>query len=171
IIAREGFIPLWDTARGAVESLRESELAQDLMMAGSYFHGGLFHQSDYEATARATRRALRKHGLTDSQAERVVKSLVNPKRWWDVYRAGLEASEMGSRISLARNRLAKTGNFLEAAFEAKDFLDFQLKGDAALLQFFVRTIPFLNARLQGNYRLARAATAKDRRKVVLARMA
>jgi len=48
--AREHFIPLVDTLRGAAESLTASPLAQDLMMAGSYFHGGLFHQGDYEAT-------------------------------------------------------------------------------------------------------------------------
>ena len=171
VTSRERFLPIVDTMRGAAESLRENELAQDLMMAGSYFHGGLFHQGDHEATARATRRALRKHGLTDSQIERVVKGLVNPKRWWDVYRSGLESSEMGSRVSLARNRVKAGGSLLEGAFEAKDFLDFQLRGDAELLQFFIRVIPFLNARLQGNYRLARAGTARDRRKVVLARMA
>lgn len=171
VTAREHFIPLWDTMRGAVESLRTDEFTQDLMMAGSYFHGGLFHQGDHEATSRATKRALRRHGMTDSMAEKIVKSLVNPKRWWDVYRSGIEASEMGSRVSLARNRVQAGNSFLEGAFEAKDFLDFQLRGDSAVMQFFIRVIPFLNARLQGNYRLARTATAKDRRKRVLARMA
>ncbi|PJK03982.1 hypothetical protein CO612_07685 [Lysobacteraceae bacterium NML71-0210] len=54
--ARERFIPMYDTLRGAAESLKESELAQDLMMAGSYFRDGVFHQGDFDATQRATRR-------------------------------------------------------------------------------------------------------------------
>lgn len=171
VTAREHFIPVVDTAKGAIESAMMDDFAQDLMMAGSYFHGGLFHQGQYEATSRAIERALRRHGMGEGKAERFVKTLANPKRMWDLYRAGIEATEMGSRVSLARNRMKATGSFLESAFEAKDFLDFTLKGDAALLQFFIRVIPFLNARLQGAYRLARAGTAKDRRRRVLARMA
>lgn len=172
ITAREHFIPVWDTMRGAIESVRETEFAQDLMMAGSYFHGGLFHQGDFEATSRATKRALRKHGMSDSKAEKFAKTLINPKAWWDTYRTAQEATEMGSRVSLARNRMAATGNFLEAAFEAKDFLDFQLKGDAKMMQRMIQVLPFLNARMQGNYRVGRAAlTMKDRRRVVLARLA
>lgn len=171
VTAREHFIPIIDTAKGAIESAMMDDFAQDLMMAGSYFHGGLFHQGQYEATSRAIKRALRRHGMGEGKAERFVKTLANPKRMWDLYRAGIEATEMGSRVALARNRMKATGSFLEGAFEAKDFLDFTLKGDAALLQFFTRVIPFLNARLQGAYRLARAGTAKDRRRRVLARMA
>lgn len=169
--SKERFIPLVDTLRGAAESARMNELAQDLMMAGSYFHGGLFHQGDLEATARATRRALRKHGISSSQAERIARSLLSPKRWWDVYRAGIEASEMGSRVRLARNRLQAGGTFLEAAHEAKDFLDFQLRGDARLLQYMVNSLPFLNARLQGNYRVGRMATVANRRRAVIGRLA
>lgn len=170
VTSRERFIPLVDTIKGAAENVRMDEFAQDLMMAGSYFHGGLFHQGDFEATARATKRALRRHGLTDSQAEKIAKTLINPKRWWDVYRAGVEASEMGSRISLARNRMQAGGTFLEAAHEAKDFLDFTLRGDSTALQFLLNAVPFMNARLQGNYRLARMGTAKDRKRAVLMRM-
>ncbi len=171
VTSRERFIPLVDTIKGAAENVRMDEFAQDLMMAGSYFHGGLFHQGDFEATSRATKRALRRHGLTDSQAEKIAKTLINPKRWWDVYRAGVEASEMGSRISLARNRMQAGGTFLEAAHEAKDFLDFTLRGDSTALQFLLNAVPFMNARLQGNYRLARMGTAKDRKRAVLMRMA
>ncbi|PJK07991.1 hypothetical protein CO610_07450 [Lysobacteraceae bacterium NML95-0200] len=169
--ARERFIPMYDTLRGAAESLKESELAQDLMMAGSYFRDGVFHQGDFDATQRATRRALQKHGVPESMIDKVVHTLINPKRVWDMYRALTESTEMGSRISLARNRLNAGGSKLEAAFEAKDFLDFGLHGDGVLLQWAIRTLPFLNARLQGNYRLFRMATGKERRKMVAARLA
>ncbi|PJK03983.1 hypothetical protein CO612_07690 [Lysobacteraceae bacterium NML71-0210] len=103
--------------------------------------------------------------------DKVVHTLINPKRVWDMYRALTESTEMGSRISLARNRMIAGGSKLEAAFEAKDFLDFGLHGDGVLLQWAIRTLPFLNARLQGNYRLFRMATGKERRKMVAARLA
>lgn len=166
VTSQDRFIPVWDTLRGAIDSLRDSELSQDLMMAGSSFHSGLFRSGDTDATASAIRRALRKHSQSDDFIERYVKTLINPAkllpRAWDGYRRLSEASEAGSRISLARLRLESGAPFIEAAHEAKDFLDFQLRGDDGFVQFFLKTIPFLNARAQGAYRLGRVGTTRRR---------
>lgn len=171
VTAPDRFVPVWDTLRGAVASFRESELAQDLMMAGAAFHGGLFHTGNNEDTAKAIKRALRKHGLTDSAVERYVRTLINPKRLWDAYRSVSEATEMGSRVSLARNRVKAGASFVEAAHEAKDFLNFQRRGDDKFMQAFTKMIPFLNARLQGADRLYRMGTTKGRRGRVATRLA
>lgn len=169
--SKHRFIPLVDTLRGAVQRMRETELTQDLMMAGSAFHSGYFHTGRNEDTAKAIKRALRKHGVTDSAIKRHMATLYNPKRWWDVYRTTMEASEMGSRIMLAQRTMESGGSFLEGAFEAKDFLDFSMRGDDRFVQFFTNVLPFLNARLQGGYRLARVGTTKGRRGRLASRMA
>jgi hypothetical protein len=171
ITSRDRFVPVIDTLRGAVDQFRESELTQDLMMAGSYFHGGLFRMGDVEDTAKAVRRVLRKHGIAEGKIEHVIKSLFNPARWWDIYRSFIEASEMGSRISLARKRQAAGGSFLESAHEAKDFLDFSMRGNANFVRFLTSIMPFLNARIQGAYRLGRVASTGGRRGKMAARMA
>jgi hypothetical protein len=44
-----------------------------------------------------------------------------------------------------------------SAFEAKDFMDFSLQGNYRAMQTLVDLIPFLNARLQGMYKLKRAS--------------
>jgi hypothetical protein len=171
VTSKDRFVPLVDTVRGAIDSFRESELAQDLMMAGAAFHGGLFHTGNNEDTAKAIKRALRKHGLTDSAIERYVRTLINPKRLWDIYRSVSEATEMGSRVSLARKRLAAGATPVEAAHEAKDFLNFQRRGDDKFVLAFTKMIPFLNARLQGADRLYRVGTTKGRRGKVATRLA
>jgi hypothetical protein len=169
--AQHRFIPLVDTLRGAVERIRESELTQDLMMAGSAFHSGYFHTGNNEDTAKAIRRALRKEGMAQGAIEKHLSTLYNPVRWWDLYRTAMEASEMGSRVMLAQRTLEAGGSFLEGAHEAKDFLDFSMRGDDRFVQFFTNVLPFLNARLQGGYRLARVGTTKGRRGRMAARMA
>jgi hypothetical protein len=168
--SQDRFIPVVDTLRGAIQRIRESELTQDLMMAGSAFHSGLFHTGRNEDTAKAIRRALRKSGMSQAAVTKHVNTLVSPARWWDGYRTLLEASEMGSRILLAQRRMEAGGTFQEGAFEAKDFLDFTMRGDDRFVQFFISVLPFLNARLQGGYRLARVGTTKGRRGRLAARM-
>lgn len=169
--SRDRFLPLVDTVRGAIDNFREIPLAQDLMMAGAAFHGGLFHTGNNEDTSKAIRRALRQHGLTDSAVTRYVKTLINPLRLWDIYRSIAESTEMGSRVSLARLRLKAGASDVEAAHEAKDFLNFQRRGDDKFVQAFTKVIPFLNARVQGADRLYRTGTTKGRRGKVLRRLA
>lgn len=164
------FLPLVDTLRGAWQNVTESELTQDLMMAGSAFHSGYFHTGRNDDTAKAIRRALRKGGMAQGAVEKHLSTLYNPKRWWDLYRSGMEASEMGSRILLAQRHMEAGGSFLEAAHEAKDFLDFSMRGDDRFVQFFTSVLPFLNARLQGGYRLARVGTTQGRRGKLASRM-
>jgi hypothetical protein len=67
------------------------------------------------------------------------------------------ASENAARIQLYKTLKDKGATDLEAAYEARDLLDFALKGQARIVQALIRMIPFLGARTQGNYRLARAA--------------
>lgn len=169
--SQDRFAPVWDTMRGAIDSFRETPLVQDLMMAGSSFHGGLFHNGDNDATAKALRRVLREHGKDEAFIERYAKTLINPKRLWSAYRKVAESTEMGSRVSLARKRLGAGAPFIEAAHEAKDFLDFQMHGDDRFVRTMTKVIPFLNARLQGAYRLGRVGTTKGRRGKLAANLA
>lgn len=171
VTSKDNFIPVWDTLRGAVDAFRHNELAQDLMMAGASFHGGYFRTGDAEATSSAIRKALARGGHDRPFIDKYVKTLANPARLKEVYFDIMGATEQGSRLSTARRRLNAGGSFADAAFEAKDLLDFQLRGAASSVRFFTQVIPFLNARMQGAYRLGRIGTTKGRRNAVAARLA
>ena len=45
----------------------------------------------------------------------------------------------------------------DAGFESRDLMDFSMRGGGDSIQLLTRTLPFLGARIQGNYKLGRAA--------------
>ena len=62
-------------------------------------------------------------------------------------------------MSLYSKRISQQKSHLEAAFEARDLLDFTMRGDATAVQLLIQMLPFMNARMQGLYKLGRAAHA------------
>ncbi len=71
--------------------------------------------------------------------------------WKDIGRA----TENANRVAIYDSVLKTGGSVAEAAYQAKDIMDFSLRGDSKLLGFFLDTVPFMNARIQGLYRLGR----------------
>lgn len=81
---------------------------------------------------------------------------------WDKWQQVGRATENANRIALY-DRLKKDGaSNAEAAFQAMDLMDFGLRGDNAAVLFLTTVVPFLNARLQGLYKLGRAASENPR---------
>jgi hypothetical protein len=67
------------------------------------------------------------------------------------------ASENSNRLAIANRILAKGGTTAEAMYQAQDIMNFTMSGDYSAIKFLIRVVPFLNARMQGMYRLARGA--------------
>jgi len=72
--------------------------------------------------------------------------------WWEKVGA---VSENAARVQLYAKERRKGTSHLEAAFKARDLLDFTMRGDSGFVQFLIMTIPFLNARMQGLYKIGR----------------
>ena len=81
----------------------------------------------------------------------------NPRVLWSTYEKIGRAGELMNRLSTYDAALKRTGSERQAIFEAADALDFQLKGAWPWVQQMTAIVPFLNARLQGLYRLQRGA--------------
>ena len=160
----ERFIPIWDTMRGIYDDLRETDLTRDLMMSGAAFKEGYYRTDSRTELTKSIKRTLRRYGKDESLAESIAKTMINPKRMWDVYNRVRESTEMGSRVQLAKNKI-KAGDADILAFrEAKDFLNFQRRGDNAILTWLFRVTPFLNARVQGLDRLYRVGVKSPRKR-------
>jgi hypothetical protein len=78
------------------------------------------------------------------------------------YKEATDAGEQISRVALFNNLKAKGYSNAEAAFASRDLMDFSLQGKSAVMRFIVQTVPFLNARIQGLYKLGRAATSGEK---------
>jgi hypothetical protein len=74
---------------------------------------------------------------------------------WRKYQDWGNKSEAANRMALY-NQLRERGmSHLEASFQARDLLDFSMQGAWPAFRLLTQTIPFLNARVQGLYKLGR----------------
>ncbi|HGM6086817.1 TPA: LPD38 domain-containing protein [Pseudomonas aeruginosa] len=165
VINKDGFKLGRDSIKGLRDAFRQDQDYRNLMFAGASFQGGYVHGTDPEASAQIIRRALAKKGLNRARQDSYLSSLVtSPKqladilgKGWEHYREVGERVENANRLSTYKAALEAGKSPRQAAFEAKDLMDYSLRGNFAALQWFTDMVPFLNARIQGLYKLGRAA--------------
>lgn len=142
-------VPLVSALRGMGQTLTKGEDFWEMMAASGGFHSGFVRAGDPQATAKVARAEIRKHGLSRNLLD-------TPAKLIDFWQTTGSAFENANRIA-AYDHARKAGkNHLLRAFEARDFLDFSMRGDAAIVRFLVESVPFLNARFQGTYKVYRA---------------
>ncbi|HCU64535.1 MAG TPA: hypothetical protein DF774_02115 [Rheinheimera sp.] len=151
-----------DSIKGIKKAFKEDELYRDLIFSGAAFQGGYVHGADPEAAAQQIRRTLAAKGLGSGEIESYMDSLVTKSsQLFEKYRNASDKFENANRLSTYEAALAKGKSKRQAAFEAKDLMDYSLKGNFALIGTMIDMLPFFNARLQGMSKLVRAARAGD----------
>lgn len=71
-----------------------------------------------------------------------------------------ELGNRGESVNRAAlyNQLVKQGvSHADAALQARDLMDFSMQGSFTTIRFLTQVVPFMNARMQGLYKLGRAA--------------
>ncbi len=150
VINRGDFTPAVSSLKGAVKTFREDFDTIQLMAAGGSFHGGFAYGHDMQKTSEHVKKLLHKKGV-------VANILDTPAKLLDFWKKIGAAGENAARVAIYQNTVKKTGSALQAAFEAKDVMDFSMRGDFAIVKFLCETVPFLGARMQGLQRLSKAA--------------
>ncbi len=148
VIADTPIKPGWDSMRGFVKSLANDPVKLSILAAG----GGTGH---YNNTKESEVRAafLR---MTREERDGFLNSIIDsPAKLFRLYRDLGRASENANRIAIAESAMKGGASPAESAFQALDIMDFGLRGDSKALAFFLDTVPFMNARIQGLYRLGR----------------
>ncbi|MBC2594942.1 hypothetical protein H5P28_11805 [Ruficoccus amylovorans] len=150
-----------DAAKGWAEAMKkEGRLANTLSGAGA--GGGTYHA----LTTSQARKAIAK--MTKRQRQAYRSSLLDtPQKVGAFFMRLVHASENANRYAVAKRVMQEGKSNLEAAFQAKDVINFTSKGGSVAVQILTQTIPFLNARIQGLERLARGGkTAPGNRKLL-----
>jgi hypothetical protein len=155
VTSRDLYIPFWKSLKGFHSALLNKEDYRRVVSAGAAFDSGYLNYGDPNSTFRAVRRSLRAKGFR----QRTV--LDAPGRLYEGYKALLSAAENANRMAVYNAALAAGKSRARAVFEAKDLMDFSMGGSAWAAQFLIQTVPFMNARAQGIYRLQRGATEID----------
>jgi hypothetical protein len=167
MVNKDGFKLGTDSIKGLKKAFKEDESYRDLIFSGAAFQGGYIHGADPEAAAQQIRRALLAKGLTKNEVNGYLDSLVtNGSQLIEKYKNISDKLENANRLSTYEAALAAGKSKRQSAFEAKDLMDYSLKGNFALIGTMIDMLPFFNARLQGISKLVRASKAGDGDKVL-----
>ena len=162
MINKDGFTFGSDSAKGLKKAFKEDESYRNLIFSGAAFQGGYIHGADPEAGAQQMRRALRAKGLTSKEVEGYMATIVTSgATLLEKYRGISDKFENANRLSTYEAAIAAGKSKRQAAYEAKDLMDYSLKGNFALIGTMIDMLPFFNARLQGMSKLVRAAKASN----------
>jgi hypothetical protein len=151
VLSRDNGVPVVGAIEGFNKALFEDETMRTLMSAGAAFENGFITGGD----PRATRKVLRQAMKSKSFGKTVLDTPFKLGRAWLHMGASIENS---NRVAVYQAAIRAGKSKKQAAYEAKDLMDFSMGGDWPAIQFLVQTVPFMNARAQGLYRLQRGAT-------------
>jgi len=84
-------------------------------------------------------------------------------KMWDTWQDFGDRLENINRTALYQQLIEKGMSPRDAAFQARDMMDFSLQGAWAGMRTLNAVVPFLNARMQGLYKLGRAAKQDPKR--------
>jgi hypothetical protein len=74
---------------------------------------------------------------------------------WEKYEEAGNKSEAANRMALYNQLREKGYSHLEASFQARDLMDFSMQGSWSAFRYLTQVVPFMNARIQGLYKLGR----------------
>ena len=144
--------PFANVAKGWAESDRNNPAHISALAGGAIFNFG----SAYEGDQAKMIRRLIKAGVKESDIldtpEKIKSGLL---KMWDAYQEFGNKSESANRMALYTQLREKGHNHLEASFYARDMLDFSMQGAWPAMRMVTQVVPFLNARVQGLYKLGR----------------
>lgn len=150
VISRDNNVPVAGALKGMGQALFNDSTMRTLVGAGAAFENGYQTGGDPEQTRKVLAAAMK----SPSFARSVLDSPVKLYRAWKHIGSSVENS---NRVAVYNAAIASGKSKKRAAYEAKDLMDFSMGGDWPFIQFLIQTVPFMNARAQGNYRLFRGA--------------
>lgn len=149
--------PAANVAKGWKLTARDSQVYASMLASGGVIKFGTQEQTD-----RARKEVAKLSGvMLDQNGAQNLWSQV--KALYAVYDEFGDRTENINRAALYDRLIAKGHNHAEASFMARDLMDFSMGGSAPVVRFLTQSVPFLNARLQGLYKLGRSAKEDPRR--------
>lgn len=146
-LAELPFNPIANVVRGMRGTNDENRVAA--LAGGGLFHGHFFGEDDM---AKKIQRLV-EAGIPKDTV--ITDSVELTKRMMEAYGRGSDRLENANRVALYDALIAKGKTHLEAAYAARDLMDFSLQGRSTAIRMLAMTLPFFNARLQGLYKIGR----------------
>jgi hypothetical protein len=162
--AELSYNPAKNIVQGFKATEKESETRAQLLAGGGMIRfGAMLDGNNADRTRRLIEQGVDPEMILDnaSKIERFWKQRMLPA--FEAYQELGDRGEQISRAALYEQLTAKGMSHEEAAFWARDLMDFSLSGKWAAVRILTQIVPFMNARLQGIYKLGRATKSDYRR--------
>ncbi len=161
----------YNPGKNITQGFKATELASEtraqlLAGGGMIRFGSMLDGNNADRTRRLIEENVNPDYILDnaSKLERFWKTRIMPA--FDAYQEIGDRGEQISRAALYEQMTAKGMSHEEAAFWARDLMDFSMSGKWGAVRILTQTVPFMNARLQGIYKLGRATKADYRRMAI-----
>lgn len=146
VVSKSGFNPLTDFPAGLAATIKKDKLYQDWVKSGGGY--GNIISMDRDVHRKALKDALK----TPIQGKFI--NIINPKSWIATMRMISDVTESATKVGEFRAALRSGATPQEAAFRARDLMDFARAGHS--VRPANRVIAFMNANIQGKSKLIRA---------------
>ncbi len=151
MLSRHGtIIPVLSSARGWAKAIAQDATYKEVLSGGGMFDSGYVNASDPRKTNIAIRKGLLgkgRNGILDT-----------PRKLAKFYMRIANGAENAHRIIVYEKTLKKTGSRKLALFEARDLMDFSVRGANPIVRFLTETVPFWGERVQGISRTGKGFT-------------
>jgi hypothetical protein len=144
--------PFANVIQGWVASDRNNPAHISALAGGAIFNFGSMYEGDQ---AKLIKRLIEQGVKPDTiltTEDKIKKAL---PYMWRAYQDLGNKSESANRMALYQQMRDKGMSHLDASFYARDLLDFSMQGSWPAFRLLTQTVPFLNARVQGLYKLGR----------------
>lgn len=144
--------PFANVVNGWALSDRNNPAHISALAGGALFNFGTTYEGDQAVlTKRLIKAGVKEEHILDTSAK--IKNEL--KKAFDKYQEYGNKSESANRMALYQQLKDKGYSHLEASFYARDLLDFSMQGSWPAFRLLTQVVPFLNARVQGLYKLGR----------------
>jgi hypothetical protein len=144
--------PFANIARGWALSNKNNPAHISALAGGAIFNFGSAYEGDQsKLIKRLLEMGVNESNILDTQ-EKIKAGL---GKTWRAYQEFGNKSESANRMALYQQMRDKGMSHLEASFYARDLLDFSMQGSFPAFRMVTQVVPFLNARVQGLYKLGR----------------
>jgi hypothetical protein len=144
--------PYANVVQGWLDSDKNNPAYISALAGGAIFNFGSIVEGDQAALVKR----LVKQGVNPKHILNTTEKIKNElKKAFDKYQEWGNKSESANRMALYQQLRKKNYSHLEASFYARDLLDFSMQGSWPAFRLLTQVIPFLNARVQGLYKLGK----------------
>jgi len=144
--------PFANVIQGWAASDRNNPAHISALAGGAIFNFGSAYEGDQ---AKLIKRLLDKGIKGDTILDNEKKIQAGLGKAWRAYQDLGNKSESANRMALYKQLREQGYSHLEASFYARDMLDFSMQGSWPAFRLVTQVVPFLNARVQGLYKLGR----------------